>query len=814
MADEKIGKAILELVIDDKQYKFVLGEVDKNAKNTADRVKGIGQAVDAKVFLEFGRVVGQALLKVTEEIISLGQRGAEISDVADTFGALSDKAGETAATMLGALREGTLGTISDFELMKASNSSLSLGLVQGADDMRTLAAGAKALADRTGGDTKEAFQTLTSAMASGRTTQLAQLGLFVDTEKAVDKYAAAHGKSAEQLSKAEKAQAVAAATLAALKAQLLANGPAAADFGDLVAQARVKLENFRDQVAVAISQSPVLEAGLRAVGPAFTAAFGTDQAAQVKAIAGVIENLAIGMTYVGEAGVTAATVVVTAWYAVKTVLLAVETAIVGVAYANVAFIAGLAKASTHIPVLGEHTKGFAEGARVLSAELDGATSSLAEQTAEAARGVMGQSEMHAALDKVHGVILNVRDAMVAAQGSSRALAEGATEDSNALGTAGDTAKARTLEATRAIAVAYLKLHEDITLSTKVGIDRRLAELEFQKQAELMKLAELKGITVAEYEAMRLAVEEKYHLMAEAARLGSDEIRDRTITLQQEILLAQMTGQQQQLAQLAFKQDAELQAIAHLKLSSLEAYTFLATMIGEKYALMTASAQGHYATVQQAAEAAGFKTRAELEMEAQKATDTYNRMLASGLYSTAQLKQAREAAGEAQAAVDGKVYMNATQLQDSLLSSASGVLRNMFGKSKAAAIAAALIDTYAAVAKAMSAYPWPWNLGPAAAALAGGMAQVRAIRSQNPDGFATGTPGLDFASFGSGTLSVLHNQEAVIPRGSGHILAGEIAAAMPGDDEMSRGFQLLGDRLVDELPRKIARGFRDAALLTR
>lgn len=43
----------------------------------------------------------------------------------------------------------------------------------------------------------------------------------------------------------------------------------------------------------------------------------------------------------------------------------------------------------------------------------------------------------------------------------------------------------------------------------------------------------------------------------------------------------------------------------------------------------------------------------------------------------------------------------------------------------------------------------------------------------------GTPGFDFASFGGETGAMLHGDEAVIPRGGGHELAAEIAAAMGG-----------------------------------
>lgn len=46
-----------------------------------------------------------------------------------------------------------------------------------------------------------------------------------------------------------------------------------------------------------------------------------------------------------------------------------------------------------------------------------------------------------------------------------------------------------------------------------------------------------------------------------------------------------------------------------------------------------------------------------------------------------------------------------------------------------------------------------------------------------DGFALGTPNLDYVNFGRKSMVPLHGMEAVVPQGSGSQLAGEIAAAM-------------------------------------
>jgi hypothetical protein len=116
----------------------------------------------------------------------------------------------------------------------------------------------------------------------------------------------------------------------------------------------------------------------------------------------------------------------------------------------------------------------------------------------------------------------------------------------------------------------------------------------------------------------------------------------------------------------------------------------------------------------------------------------------------------------------------------MVEAAGEVLGAFAGKNKAIAIASAIIDTYVSVAKTLATTPWPANLFLAAGALAAGMANVAKIRSTNVPGYATGTPGLDFMDFGSERQVALHNEEAVIPRGGGHQLAGEIAAALKTD----------------------------------
>jgi len=178
----KIAEATLVLKVDSKEYNLALSQIPKDADKAATAVKGISQAVDLKIFKELGDAMFSSLQAVVGGIVDLGNRGAQVDDVAGSFEALTAKTGETADMMLGKLREGVVGTLSDYDLMTLANKTLGSGLIKTSADMGVLAAGARTLAKATGETTKEAFDTLTSAMASGRTAALKQVGLFVDSK--------------------------------------------------------------------------------------------------------------------------------------------------------------------------------------------------------------------------------------------------------------------------------------------------------------------------------------------------------------------------------------------------------------------------------------------------------------------------------------------------------------------------------------------------------------------------------------------------------------------------------------------------------
>ncbi len=134
--------------------------------------------------------------------------------------------------------------------------------------------------------------------------------------------------------------------------------------------------------------------------------------------------------------------------------------------------------------------------------------------------------------------------------------------------------------------------------------------------------------------------------------------------------------------------------------------------------------------------------------------------------TEKTKSAELAEFEAKTGVEKTKHITgqlATQLQGAATNS-----KKMFALQKAAGIANALISTYQGAAKSMSAYPFPINIGMAAASVAAGMAQVSAIRSQSFDG--GGFTGIGSRSGGvdgkGGFNAILHPNETVIDHTKG------------------------------------------------
>jgi hypothetical protein len=283
-----LGRAVLVLATDeagltaglDRVQKYTkdltkgLTAAGKEAGNSGELISGMGKAgrdemkrlaaeVD-KPTLSFRQMatvaagIGAVVAGVAAGVAKLGERGADVVDVRDSFTALTGAMGESANVMLGKLRTATLGNISNFDLMATANKGFSQGLKLTSDQMGTAGDIAAVLADRTGGDLKTAFDTLIQAMATGQDKTLKTIGLNIDAAKATDDYAASIRKKSSELTEEEKKEAIKNAILTEGQHVLALSGKAQVDFADKVAQSKTTISNFVDGVSEWVATSPAV----------------------------------------------------------------------------------------------------------------------------------------------------------------------------------------------------------------------------------------------------------------------------------------------------------------------------------------------------------------------------------------------------------------------------------------------------------------------------------------------------------------------------------------------------------------------------
>lgn len=809
MAKDRIAEAVLVLSIDDKEYKATLKQIPKDADRAAAAVKGIGQAVDFAVFKEFGQMVAGAFKAVGAEFEQLVTRGAEVQGIETAFSNLTSAIGETKDSMLSTSQQATKGLISDFDLMAAGNKALLLGLPVTAESFGGMAKAATVLGRAMGQDAKKSFDDLITALGRGSPMILDNLGITVKVSDANETYAKSIGKSADSLTDAEKKQAFYNAATEAAAAKVATIGDLQLTLADSILIARNRWQNFTDALGVAINQSPVLKAGMQAMGVALGDAFGTDQKSNVDALTRLIEDFVIGLTYVAQAAVAMGSVFFTVFSAMETVVNGILTGVTGFAGLIMTNVEAIAKLAAAFPGATAQAKVFAADVTALRQGLDAMAFSLAKSTAESAKGVIGQGALHEKLDAMGGVIMRVRDAMESASGKTAKTTQAVKQ----LAAAAPVAAGRTQESAQKIAEAFRALNDEMVADTAVGLEKRLVDIDQARAKEIAGLTALKDMTVAEHTEMERLINEKYRLRVEAAKLAGDEVANKEREVQDAIALSLTTGTANKLLQIQIARDKEIEGLAFLKLAHEQRYAEDVAAVNEKYRIQTEAAQGHYQSIELMMAANGWKTRTQLEEELVVAQAHLDQLEASEEKTQSAIDAARKKVHDLQIERDGVEALSARKKFDIISESASTMLRSLFGKNKAAAIASAIIDTAAAaVAAFKNAGGLPFGAFAAAATVAAGYAQIKTIRETDA-GFAQGTPGLDFMDFGVESFRPLHNQEAVIPRGGGHLLAGEIADSMPGEDEELSLLRRIANAL-EGMPAENRKAFRNALLLDK
>lgn len=176
-----------------------------------------------------GAVAG-ATAAVTAKVLQLGStvasfaadsiaRGSQIEVLRQSFDALSGGA-DRADDRLRHLRSGSLGLVDDMALIQSANKAMLLGLGLSEREMGDLARTATVLGRAMGQDATKSLDDLITALGRSSPMILDNLGLTVKVGEANETYAEQLGKTASQLTEAERKQAFMAAAMDAARVKV------------------------------------------------------------------------------------------------------------------------------------------------------------------------------------------------------------------------------------------------------------------------------------------------------------------------------------------------------------------------------------------------------------------------------------------------------------------------------------------------------------------------------------------------------------------------------------------------------------------
>jgi hypothetical protein len=245
-----------------------------------------------------GSAIIGAIGGISGAIIGLGNRGADVNDVAATFENFSGSVDIATASLM-AMREGTLGTVTDFDLMKSASKLLAGDVKLTSSQFGDLSRAAFILQNQGLGPTKDMLDLVSQAMLTGRTRSLEMRIGKIDLEKATKDLAKSLGVEVSQLNEAGRTAARQNAILEALNQKVKAAGAQQRDFGEQMEFAITKIRNWGDELAKRVASSSAVTDAVNKIGEALVKNFGGAGQTALEVIVSWIDRFAKNVAYYG-----------------------------------------------------------------------------------------------------------------------------------------------------------------------------------------------------------------------------------------------------------------------------------------------------------------------------------------------------------------------------------------------------------------------------------------------------------------------------------------------------------------------------------
>jgi len=201
-------------------------ELDNATRELTGRQKKLGDGADnlrnksRGLNLAFATLRSKMLLfsfamsMGVKQLLDFAKQSAKIEGMRNAFNTLQGTT-DGATIAISRLKEATDGTMNNMDLFKQANNAMVLGITKNSEEMARMFDLAQRLGRALGVDTAHAVESLVTGIGRQSRLMLDNIGIIVKSEEAYEKYAISLGKTASQLTDAQKKQAFLNATLEA-----------------------------------------------------------------------------------------------------------------------------------------------------------------------------------------------------------------------------------------------------------------------------------------------------------------------------------------------------------------------------------------------------------------------------------------------------------------------------------------------------------------------------------------------------------------------------------------------------------------------
>jgi len=223
--------------------------VGKAGKDAQGGLKTFGDGLSSawKVSLAAVAAITSVALAI-KEVQDAAKEGAAFQRMEDASASLARSLDADMSEIMDALREASLGMVSDFDLMQAASRAMMLGVSADSEQLAQLMEVAALRGRAMGLSTTQAFNDIVTGIGRASPMILDNLGIVVDAEGKYQAYAEAVGKTAEELTKAEKTQALLNGVLESSKGLLEETGGLTLDNAGKWEQMSAAQKNYFDLV--------------------------------------------------------------------------------------------------------------------------------------------------------------------------------------------------------------------------------------------------------------------------------------------------------------------------------------------------------------------------------------------------------------------------------------------------------------------------------------------------------------------------------------------------------------------------------------